>query len=115
MRYFLGVGKNFPIAALYGDMGWIPVWITHAFTVLKWWFRLRSYNSNRIANAVFHWSMAMAESECKNWCWQVKQLLVNTIEARGGSRGGQGGPMPPPSGLSRCYRKFDRSEILSLR
>ena len=42
---------------------------------------LRSYNSNRIANAVFHWSMAMAESGCKNWCWQVKQLLVNTIEA----------------------------------
>ena len=25
--------------------------------------------------------MAMAESGCKNWCWQVKQLLVNTIEA----------------------------------
>ena len=43
MRYFLGVGKNFPIAALYGDMGWIPVWITHALTVIKWWFRLRSY------------------------------------------------------------------------
>ena len=74
MRYFLGVGKNFPIAALYGDMGWIPVWITHAFTVIKW------YNSNRIANAVFQWSMTMAESGCKNWCWQVKQLLVNTIE-----------------------------------
>ena len=35
IRYFLGVGKNFPIAALYGDMGWIPVWITHAFTVIK--------------------------------------------------------------------------------
>ena len=79
MRYFLGVAKNFPIAALYGDMGWIPVWITHAFTVIKWWFRLKSYNCNRIANAVFQRSMTMAESGCKNWCWQVKQLLVNTI------------------------------------
>ena len=74
MRYFLGVGKNFPIADLYGDMGWIPVWITHAFTVIKWWFRLTSYNSNRIANAVFQWSMTMAESGCKNWCWQVNNF-----------------------------------------
>ena len=31
MQYFLRVGKNLPIAAIYGDMGWIPVWITNAY------------------------------------------------------------------------------------
>ena len=49
MQYFLGLGVNFPIAALY------PIWITNAFAVIKWWFRLRSYSSNRIANTVFQW------------------------------------------------------------
>ena len=28
MQYFLGAGKNFPI----------PVWITNAYDVIKWWF-----------------------------------------------------------------------------
>ena len=54
-------------------------WITHAFNVIKWWFRLRSYSSNRIASAVFQRSMIMAESGYKNWCWQVKQLLVKFL------------------------------------
>ena len=81
MQYFLGVGKNIPIAAIYGDMGWIPVWITNAYNVIKWWLGLRSYNPNRIVNAVFQWSMSMADSGYKNWCWKVKQLLVNTVQA----------------------------------
>ena len=54
MRYFLGVGKNFPIAAIYGDMGWIPVWITNAYNVIKWWFRLRAYSSNRMQMQSFN-------------------------------------------------------------
>ena len=62
-------------------MGWIPVWITNAYNVIKWWFRLRSYSSNRIASTVFQWSMSMAVSGYKNWCWQVKQLLANTVQA----------------------------------
>ena len=57
---FLGV-RNF-ITAFYGDLRWILVLITHALAVIKLWFRLRSYSSNRIANTVFQLCMIMAES-----------------------------------------------------
>ena len=46
--------------------------------MLLLWFRLRSYNSNRIANSVFQWSMIMVESLYKNWCWRL--LLVITVQ-----------------------------------
>ena len=42
LRFFLGVGRNHPIAALQGDMGWIPAGFRHNLQFIKWWLRTRS-------------------------------------------------------------------------
>ena len=77
LRFFLGVGRNHPIAALQGDMGWIPAGFRHNFQFIKWWLRTRSQEPNRISKKVFTWSMRLAEGDkIRNWCWQVRKLLT---------------------------------------
>ena len=53
LRFFLGVGRNHPIAALQGDMGWIPAGFRHSLQFIKWWLRTRSQEANRISKKVF--------------------------------------------------------------
>ena len=77
LRFFLGVGRNHPIAALQGDMGWIPAGFRHNLQFIKWWLRTRSQEPNRISTKVFTWSMRLAEGDkIRNWCWQVRKLLT---------------------------------------
>ena len=77
LRFFLGVGRNHPIAALQGDMGWIPAGFRHNLQCIKWWLRTRSQEPNRISKKVFTWSMRLAEGDkIRNWCWQVRKLLT---------------------------------------
>ena len=45
----------------------------------QWEYHHPIHWEERIANAVFQWSMSMADSGYKNWCWQAKQLLVNKL------------------------------------
>ena len=39
LRFFFGLGKTAPIAALIGDSGWIPLQMHLQYTVLKFWLR----------------------------------------------------------------------------
>ena len=57
MRYFLGVGKNFPIAALYGMDSCLDNTCSYCDKMVVQTKIL--YSSNRIANTVFQWSMIM--------------------------------------------------------
>ena len=76
IRFYLWVGKNFPIASLVGDMGWIPAECRHIYNVIKWWIKINSHSNGRISKCILAWSMDLANKGLKNWCWEVNKLLV---------------------------------------
>ena len=47
LRYFFGLGKTAPLAALTGDSGWVPLQMQLDYVVLKYWFRACSLPTNR--------------------------------------------------------------------
>ena len=51
---FLGVVRNAPIAALIGDMGWLPIETVTKINSIKFWFRLSNMADNRLNKQVFN-------------------------------------------------------------
>ena len=70
-RFFLGVGKYTPNAAVTGDMGWIPPIVRQWKTVIGHWFRLNNLEETRINHTVFKWTHQLQNST-KNWCYKVE-------------------------------------------
>ena len=76
-RFFLGVGKYTPNAAVNRDMGWTPPHINQMTSVLSHWFRLNHMDSDRINKRVFLWSYH-ARQKHKNWCFHIDKKLKKT-------------------------------------
>lgn len=55
MRYFLGVHKFTPRAAIEGEMGWEPCVVKQTVEVLRLWNRLVSLPEGRLTKMVFNW------------------------------------------------------------
>ena len=53
-RFFLGVGKYTPNAAVNGDVGWSPPIIKQWKSVLKQWLRLNSLENSRINRTILY-------------------------------------------------------------
>ena len=105
MRFYLGVHRYAPIAAISGDLGWVPSQYRRRLNMLKLWNRLVNFNSDRItklafdqdyvsaANAglLFGW-LSAANSGCLQWpvqgCFKrpmlacLQQLIVAAISGQ---------------------------------
>ena len=72
-RYYMGVGKYTPNAAIQGDMGWrLPVhrqWLA----VLRQVVRFRDMDNQRLNKKVFIWANESADS-VNNWNRRVKRM-----------------------------------------
>ena len=73
-RFFLGVGKFTPNAAVEGDMGWIPAEVRQWNCVLRLWFRLKTMDINRLNYKVYKWAEAM-KTQTKNWYYRFQKHL----------------------------------------
>ena len=72
IRYFLGVHKFTPLAAINGEMGWLPSKYRHYICMLRLWNRLLKMDSNRITKQVFLWDY----EKCKlNWSSEIKEIF----------------------------------------
>ena len=74
-RFFLGIGKYAPNAAINGDMGWIPPSVRQWKTVLNHWFRLNNMEHGRLNNHIFRWANRHKDSR-KNLCFRVENELT---------------------------------------
>lgn len=73
-RFFLGLGKFAPLAAVQGDMGWtLPVCHQWA-AVTRLWCKVGKMPVGRINKKVFQYCNNMATTRCQNWCFRVKQF-----------------------------------------
>ena len=58
-RFFLGVGKQAPLAAVTGDMGLIPPTCRQALAVTRLFNRLCTMSTPRLNRKVFMWAYSM--------------------------------------------------------
>ena len=74
-RYFLGVGKYTPNAAVHGETALIPTIVKQWTTVANVWCRLQNMDNSRLNYRIFKWSSDVSGRGCKNWCFNVLTKL----------------------------------------
>lgn len=76
-RFFLGVGKYAPNAAVLGDMGWKPIFHTQWTCISRLWCRLCNMSSNRWNRKIFKWAdnMSIRYKCVKNWNFYVHKTF----------------------------------------
>ncbi|XP_053380394.1 uncharacterized protein LOC128548887 [Mercenaria mercenaria] len=77
MRFFLGVGKYTPNAAVVGEMGWDPPIVRQWKTICNLWCRMSSLSFRRINRRVALWAQSKASSRCRNWFYTVMNRLTS--------------------------------------
>ncbi|MEW8547636.1 MAG: reverse transcriptase family protein, partial [Candidatus Thiodiazotropha sp.] len=73
LRFFMGVGRYTPNAAVTGDSGWLSQEIKQWSSVINQWYRLRRMQSDRINAKVFQWAASQRGVRCKNWCFRLQK------------------------------------------
>jgi hypothetical protein len=71
-RYFLGVSKFTPNAAVQGDMGVRVPWQQQKLEIARQWCRLKNMAHDRVNKKIFQWADNM---KCKNWNSKMKDFL----------------------------------------
>ena len=72
IRYYLGVHRFAPIAAITGDIGWLPAKYRRWLNMLRYWNRLVTLDDSRITKTVFEHDYEICEN---NWCNEVKCIM----------------------------------------
>ena len=75
MRFFLNVNMNVPIAALQGEMGWVPMRVHIRLAVLRLWHRLCTLPDGRLTEDLFRWSCNLADRGVQNWAADARDLF----------------------------------------
>jgi hypothetical protein len=77
MRFFIGTGKFTPVAALSGDMGWVPTCVGQWKVVCGYWHRCCQWAVSDLRSKIFRWALHNAKyKKCKNWCHYVDECLT---------------------------------------
>ena len=79
MRSFIGVGRNAPISALLGDMGWLPMHALTKITCVRFFLRLSKMTANRINYKCFKEACKLADNGTKNWVLSTREILSSTL------------------------------------
>ena len=80
-RYYLGLGRCTPNAALQGELGWKTPLQRQWSNIANQWSRLVNMPASRLNKRVFNWCNEKASNVCKNWSFRVKKLCTqNNIQ-----------------------------------
>ncbi len=74
-RFFLGVGRYTPNAAVWGEMGWKTPAHRQWLCVTRQWFRLCNMVDSRLTKKKFIWAHQHAENRRKNWVYHVTKFF----------------------------------------
>ena len=78
MRSFLGVGRNAPIVALLGDLGWLPITTITKISCIGFWFRLSKMAEGRLNKQIFIEASNLASDKgYKNWIAHIHDIFKN--------------------------------------
>ena len=76
MRFFLGVGRYTPVAALHGEMGWEPCIVKQWVCIGRFVVRTSCTNASRINERISLWADSRSSSKCKNWFYIVRKRFL---------------------------------------
>lgn len=76
IRFFLGVGKYTPNAALLGEMGWDPSYIRQLECIVRHYKRISNTNASRLNKRIALWADSLASLRCKNWFYIVQKRIL---------------------------------------
>ena len=71
-RYYLGVNKFTPNAAIQGDMGVRVPWQHQKLEIARQWCRLVNMSDSRVNKKIFKWANGFT---CKNWTSRAKNFF----------------------------------------
>ena len=74
-RYYMGVGRYTPNAAVHGDSGWQPTVVRQWSSVINQWIRVKSMSDSRINFRIFEWCERNSGHRCKNWNYRVNMMF----------------------------------------
>lgn len=75
MRFYLGVGKYTPNAAVVGEIGWQPIIIEQWKSTCNLGSRCFTQSEDRLNKRIFSWALSKRNDRCKNWPHFVKEKL----------------------------------------
>ena len=75
LRFFLGVGRYAPNAAVNGDSGWDSIYLTQWRCVMNQWCRIKRMDQSRLNRRIYQWSVNHGNFRSKNWAYRIKQLM----------------------------------------
>ncbi len=78
-RYFMGVSKYTPNAAVQGNIGWKTAGHGQKLCVLRLWLKLMNMDREMIAIKVLWHSYTLAQGRCKTWCF-ITIKMFNALE-----------------------------------
>ena len=76
-RFFLGVGKQAPLAAVTGDMGLIQLTCRQALAVTRLFNRLCTMSTSRLNRKVFMWPHLKRGVKSRGWFGRVSRMFSN--------------------------------------
>ena len=88
LKNMLGVRRQTPTQAIYGDTSHFPLLLKQQVQTLKYWARLIALPDNHILKNAYNCSLGLDSIGIKNWTTHVKTLTFNlnlgsqTIERR---------------------------------
>ena len=74
-RYFMGVGKYTPNAAVMGDTGWKPTITRQWEVVIRQWLRMKVMGNDRLNRKIFDWAEDKGNGRCQNWNHRVNKMI----------------------------------------
>ena len=75
MRFFLGVGKYTPVAALEGEMVWEPSINKQWACIGRHFVRTSNTPISRINKRIALWAYSKASRSCRNWFNKIRERL----------------------------------------
>ena len=79
LRYVLGVKKSTNLAALYGELGRVPLSVFRKVIMLKYWIKILKQPDSSLVKLTYFMLKEDADANIsyngKNWSFQIKQIL----------------------------------------
>lgn len=74
-RFYLGVGRYTPNAAVHGDVGWLSPFVKQWKLIINQWYRIGVMDDNRLNKKVYKWAFRANNNNRKNWCFRVSKMF----------------------------------------
>ena len=75
MKFFMGLKKSAPNAAVEGDMGWTPPSVKLWGSTMRLYARMNCLSRTQLTSRIFNWTKEQAQKNKNNWIKRLRNKL----------------------------------------